>query len=384
MSTQDIQDVVTEVEQLLDHVKQLKEDCAQKDTLLEQKTVELQCVREDCVRKVSDLAQKTAELQRAKEDCAQKESELEEKTVELQHTREVCAQKDSCLKRKEADFSQRNSDLALFLMGPKHKGQDVDCWLPLLNSLKPTVATAQPTVQRPWWTVQLPHNTPAPTLPTSLLESVTLLYGEAIAGRYDSDGCAAFIVIIRYLEVAEAAPIPMIMELLRCLLANPSQGVDHTTQFCFFFGTWQVIGLIRLRWPETERLTDIEGQYRERLEHSPPDFQLLGGLVAGASCGEQLSAFDDRDRQIPSSLSTTPHKYCSEQRTLLVAPIPATATPLTWAFDLRRHVLWLVDREKGEFEPDGRYLLQAGQGEESILVPSVTSTDFDFIFDHLY
>ncbi|KAI0531956.1 hypothetical protein GGR58DRAFT_491834 [Xylaria digitata] len=328
-----------------------------------------------------------------KEDCARKDTDLEQKIVELQHAREDCARKDSdllhcqdTLKDKEADFLQRNSNLAVFLMGTKHKGQDVDCWLPLINLLQPMVAATQPiTEQRPWWTVQLSwkhENASAPTLPAGLLESVTLLYGEARVGKYDDEGCAAFLAIIRYLEGAEAAPIPMIMELLRCLLANPSQeGVDHTTQLCFLFGTWQVIGLIRLRWPETERLTDIEGQCREKLRHSPPDFQ-LGDLVAGAGCGEQLSsAFDSQGGEIPSALSTTPHKYCREQRTLLVAP--ATATSPVWALDLRRRVLWLVDKEKGDFENDGSYQLQAAQGEEKIVVPSATSDDLDFIFDRL-
>ncbi|KAI0414997.1 hypothetical protein F5X98DRAFT_365394 [Xylaria grammica] len=262
-------------------------------------------------------------------------------------------------------------------MGPRHCAQDVDLWLPFVGSLEqPVPATQAPAEQRLRWTV-----TQQTASPAGLLESVALLYGEAVADRHDEEGCAAFVPVIRWLEGAEVAPIPTVMQLLRRLLANTNQDGGHATQLGFLLGTWQVVCLVRLRWPETEDLADIERRCRERSENSPADFQFILDLVAGAGSDRELrAAFDgDQDAEIPPALSATPHKYCPDQGTLLVAP---AATSRVWALDLRHCAIWLVDKDKGDFDDDGSYRLRGSQGREDLMVPSATS-DLDFIFGHL-
>ncbi|TGJ84449.1 hypothetical protein E0Z10_g4297 [Xylaria hypoxylon] len=402
--------MVVKNEELLEQ----KKKSAQKDTNLEQanaeldeKAAELERVKKDCAQKDTEIAhanasllhnraeldEKAIELDHATEDCARKDAELEQKVTQLERATEDYAQKDTdllhcriTLEHKEADLVQRNTNLALWLMSPKHSEQDVDLWAPLIDYLQLPVPATQPAIEQcTWWAVarkQQDASAAIPALPAGLLESVALLYSEAIADQYDEDSCAPFLTIIRCLEVAKVAPIPMIMELLRRLLTSTNRDLDHMTQFGLFLGTWQVIGLIRLRWPETESLTDIEGQCQERFQHSPPDFQLIRDLVSGVDCGKQVrSAFgnDSQDKEVPSILSATPHKYCPMQKNFLVAP-----TTYCWALDLRCHTILLVDKEKGGFVVKDRiYRLQGAHGEEDIVVPSEENEDLDFIFGHL-
>ncbi|KAI0454092.1 hypothetical protein F5B21DRAFT_476531 [Xylaria acuta] len=365
-ANKDLQDELTRKDA---EISKQKRDSAQKDTDLAQAGADL-------VRNRADLEQKNAELEHVKDDCARKNARLSHHITTLEH--------------KEADFLQRNTDLALLLMGHKHRGQDVDCWLPFINSLQlPAPATQPPINQYHWWTVvpSWKQQDPPPSSPTwarGLLESVVLLYGEAVANQWDEDGCAAFLTIIRCLEVTEVAPVAMMVELLRRLLTNKTQGCDsRNTQLGFFLGTLQIVDLMRLRWPETKRLADIESQCQHKFNDSPPDFQPIHDLVAGVGRGQQLgSAFGDggRDGEIPPVLSAIPHKYCPEQKTLLVAP--TTTSSSVWALDLRHHTIWLVNKEKGDFhDNDGSYWLEAPQGKD-IMVPS-TPNDLDFIFDCL-
>ncbi|KAI0474550.1 ankyrin repeat-containing domain protein [Xylaria cf. heliscus] len=350
---------------------------------------------EELLKKEQDSARKDTELAQANADLVRSRTNLEQKTIEVERVKEEFIRKNTDLLRRittsdsvKADLTQRNTNLALLLMGQRNRGQDIDGWLPLINSVQlPKPATQPPIDRYSWWTVepswsqQNAHSTP--TWLGGLLESVALLYSETITNQYDKDGCAAFRIIIRCLEVAEVAPIAMIMELLNCLLTNVTREFDsYRTQFAFLFGTCQVVDLIRLRWPETEKLDYLGSRCQEKFTHAPPDFQLIRELVSGVDCGKQLiSAFesDIPDQEILPVLSAIPHKHCPGQRTVLIAPI---TTSFVWALDLRRHKIWMVGKQKGDFHDDGSYHLQAAEGED-IMVPSETSDDLNFIFDHL-
>ncbi|KAI0965695.1 hypothetical protein F4678DRAFT_485185 [Xylaria arbuscula] len=202
----------------------------------------------------------------------------------------------------------------------------------------------------------------------SLLESITLLYGEAIGNNYDEEGCAAFHNMIRCLEIAEVAPTDMIIKMLCRLMTNYRDDM----QFGFLLETWQVVSLLRLRWPETGGLNVIENYCQEKFDKSP-SLKIIRDLVRSG----QLNSFD-HEQETPPLLSDTPHKYCPGQRTLLVAPDKYR----TWALDLRTRTMTVVEK-KGRFHSLKCYRLQVGQSEDYIEVPAASSDDLDFIFDYL-
>ncbi|KAI8950559.1 hypothetical protein F4801DRAFT_602305 [Xylaria longipes] len=226
-----------EVKDTSDALKGVRERSAEYYLCVVMKKEEIFELKQDVARKDTDLAQANADLLRNK-------ANLEQKNAELEHMKEDRARKNTdlsqcitTLERKEADVKQRDTNLARLLMGHRQREQDVDRWLPLINSLQLPMPATQPTIERyRWWTMapswEQQKVSPTSAWPRGLLESVALLYGQAVANKWDEDGCVAFTTIIRGLEVAEVAPVAMIMELLRRLLTTTTQDYDssHRTQ----------------------------------------------------------------------------------------------------------------------------------------------------------
>lgn len=230
-----LEDEVKKASDTLNHVKALSaERSTEHSLMMAVKNRQLLTNEQDSARKDAELAQVHADLMRNRAD-------LEEKSVEIARVKEDSARKNTdfvkritSLESEKADFIQRTANLTLSLMCQKHRGQGVARWLPLINSPQPPAPATQPAIdQHRWWTIvpSPKHQTnPTPALPRGILESIALLYGEAITNQYDEDGPDALRTIIRYLEVAEVAPIAMMMELLRHLLTNTMQDFDsHKT-----------------------------------------------------------------------------------------------------------------------------------------------------------
>lgn len=361
----------------------LSNESAEKDTGLLQKHTELERLCQEAVNnheaanKDADLSQKTAELKRVKDESSRKDADL--------------ARGKTPSEQNQADLRQRDNSLALLLMGGRYSEQNPSSWSPLVECAQSPAAPALPSAidQRRWWAAAPPWEQQiTPTThrqPIGVLEAIGVLYGEAVASRWTYHGCVALQVIIRYLEVTEVAPIGMILETLRRLLASIAQGDSDVDMISgFHFGTSQVIGLIQLRWPETGGLADIEGRCQQKmLSQSPPDLQLIYDLVAGAKCGSQVKAAfmnDDQARETSPMLLDIPHKCCPAQQTLLVAP--PTPTSPTWALEWLHHEIWLVDKTRGDFADIDNYRLPRLDGED-FMVPSLTGQDLDFIFKHL-
>ncbi|GAP90342.1 putative flagellar attachment zone protein 1-like isoform X2 [Rosellinia necatrix] len=377
-------------------VQRLAAECAQKDTELERRDAELQHMEDD-------RAHRDAEAQRLAAECTQKDTELERKDAEIQFLSAGRDQKDTellqananliqmtaetrrleeIIARKDTELTRANANFYVLLTGTSHDIPDIDRWAPLANSSRPLApATPSTAIDQPYWTVALSRRQSAsPPSSTGLLVPIALLYSKAIADEYDDDGCVACTAIIRCLEVVEAAPIHMILELLRCLLANANQDDTNGARFGYFLAIWQVLGLIRLRWPETEGLANLEGQYREKVEQLPPELRTFGDLVAGLGRGDLTAAYDGRGGEIPAILSATPHRYCPEQEVLIIAP----TTKYAWALDLRHHTIWPVNKTNGNFELDGdHYRLEGVIAGEDVILPCSEIVDLDFIFDYL-
>jgi hypothetical protein len=99
------------------------------------------------------------------------------------------------------------------------------------------------------------------------------------------------------LEVVEVAPIEMVKELPLGLLridTGQRDDINTLTRLVYLFGTWQVIGLLRLRWSHAPGLDGIEDQCREILRQSLTDFQLLVDLVA-VVCSIALDSTSSND-----------------------------------------------------------------------------------------
>ncbi|KAJ8131452.1 hypothetical protein O1611_g2169 [Lasiodiplodia mahajangana] len=386
------------LQQEIDRTTQTYTRFLQRDSDLRQANDEIQQLKKESIRKDAEIAQKVAELTDIQGECsrgasllAQKETELQQvtrtKDTELKEVNEECSRKDTdlaqtrlALGHHKDEVQRKTINLARLLMGQEHKDQEINSWLPLVNSSQfPMALPSLAISSNHWWTVaplRKQH-----TRPIGMLESLGLLYGEVIAKKWADDGSRALQIIIHCLEVAEVAPIAMVMELTRCLLTSIPQGDDVET-FGFIFGTSQVVSLLRLRWPETNGLAEIEARCQQTLDRSRPDLQLIHDLVAGIGCGSQVtSAFIDNE-ELPHAISSIPHKYCPEQETLLLAP--PTDKSCVWALDLHHHTIWLVNKSIGDFVDDDRnYRLERPGGGEHIMVPATKVEDLDFIFRYL-
>ncbi|KAI1145815.1 hypothetical protein F4825DRAFT_442732, partial [Nemania diffusa] len=353
--------------------------------LFAQANAELAKEKETSVRKSTVLSLKDNELKQLKEEHSRQEALFLQITAELEKVREDVSRKDADIEHSTISLKSYIGNLALLLMNPE---QDFHSWLPLVTCLELTEASAtNPAVDDArWWTVapswkkqQQQTALSSPARPVRILESISILYSEALVARWSEDGCEALQNIIHCLEQAEAAPIAMLIELIRCLLSHLPRGDDNIDVFGLIFGTCQIVSLLQLRWPDIDALADMEGQCRQMVERACADLQLIHSLVGGVERGtEVISAFMNHE-EIPNNFSSNPHKYCPEHKTLLLAP----TTDVVWALDLRHHIIWQVDKLKGRSLDYRHYQLDSPGGGESITIVAETDKDRDFIFDYL-
>ncbi|KAI1111657.1 hypothetical protein F5Y14DRAFT_424791 [Nemania sp. NC0429] len=382
----------TELKQAKKEASLKNTDLAQKDTELKkarndlaQKDIELELAKDEASLRDADIARKNADIAKAKGEISRRDADLAEKKDDIEKARVEISRRDADLAHIKAASEQTRRNIALFLMGERYKEQNPDSWTPFADCLQLAAAPGLPLVeQHRWWTAAPSWRqqiTPSIHQRPTGVEAIVVLYGESIAGRWTYHGCVSLQVVTRYLEATEAAPIGMVMETLDRWLAIMAQDdVDIDAISEFVFGTSQVIGLIRLRWPETEGLADIEGRCQQMLDQSPADLRLIRDLVSGAECGDHIQAIfmNDNQRGTPM-LTDTPHMYCPAQETLLIAPV--TPSSPVWALDLRHHEIWLVDKIRSDFIDIDNFRVSRLDGED--LMVSLTAEDVDFIFDYM-